>query len=220
MKTPREILLQRHESANARLDAIRRNVLAAQESSIENVGATQHHTPKGLRPLAQGCEVGQSGSDRATLGTDAEKSFSLSSWCPSGKTGRRGPGRGGFLWGRFMGRVSATPTDSNAQSTFKFQEILSFLAMKLWQELFWPCRRVWIGLGAAWLVILALNLAAGQAPKLAVNKSARPSRETLMAVREQRRLLIQLLDSGVSASTPPPASMKPRGELRRTVMLG
>jgi ribosome-binding protein aMBF1 (putative translation factor) len=36
-------------------------------------------TPKGLRLLAQGCEVGQSGSDRATLGTNAKKSFSLSS---------------------------------------------------------------------------------------------------------------------------------------------
>src|SRR5258706_11698229 len=132
MKTPREILLQRHESANARLDAIRSNVLAAQESSVENVRATQHHTPKGLQPLPQGCEVGQSGSDRATLGTNAKKSFSLSSWCPSGKTGRKGPGRGGFLWGRFMESVSASPTDSNAQSTFKFQEILFFVGIKLW----------------------------------------------------------------------------------------
>src|SRR5438445_9101512 len=214
MKTPREILLQRHESANARLDAIRKNVLAAQESSIQSIQSSQLHTPKGLQPLAPGCEVGQSGSDRGTLGTNAKKSFSLSSWCPSGKTGRRGPGRGGFLWGRFTESVSASPTDSNAQSTFKFQEILSFVGIKLWQELFWPCRRVWIGLGAAWLVILALNLAAGQTPKLAVNKTTRPSRETLMAVREQRKLLIQLLDSGVSVSSAPPGPVRPRGELR------
>lgn len=113
-----------------------------------------------------------------------------------------------------------SPISSNAQSPFTVRETLSWLATKLWQELFWPCRRFWIGLGTAWLVILALNLTAGQTSKVAVNKTARPSRETLMAVREQRQLLIQLLDSGVSASTPPPASMKPRGELRETVMLG
>src|SRR5260370_38630269 len=49
-------------------------------------------TPKGLRPLAQGCE------ERATLGTNAKYSFSLSS-----RGGRRGPGRGGVPGGGFMG---------------------------------------------------------------------------------------------------------------------
>jgi len=182
MKTPREILLQRHEAAIARLDAIRRNVLAAQESSVENVRNTQNAVIKTEAPAPS------LPADRITLS----------------------PGV----------RVSVNSVRSTAQSSFTVQETLAWLAMKLWQELFWPCRRIWIGLGAAWLLILTLNLAVGQAPKLVINKTARPSRETLMAVREQRKLLIQLLDSGVSASTPPPASMKPRGELRGTIMLG
>jgi hypothetical protein len=186
MKTPREILLQRHQLAEARLDAVRKNVLAAQESTVESIQSTQNTV------ITTGTQIGSRKSDPITLS----------------------PGE------RAEVRVSVNSVNSPARSPLKVQEILSFLAMKLWQELFWPCRRVWIGLGAAWLVILALNLAAGQAPKLAVNKTARPSRETLMAVREQRQLLIQLLDSGVSASTPPPTSVRPRGELRGTVMLG
>jgi hypothetical protein len=61
-------------------------------------------TPKGLRPLAQGCE------ERATLGTSAKKSLSLSS-----HGGRRGPGRGGVPCGRFMGRVRVNTMCTVAQ---------------------------------------------------------------------------------------------------------
>ena len=186
MKTPREILLQRHQSAQTRLDAIRKNVLAAQESAVESIRPTQN----------------------AVITTEAPVRFHPAEHITLSPGEREGV------------RASVNTVNSPAQSTLKAQEILSFLAMKLWQELFWPCRRVWIGLGAAWLVILILNLAAGQTPKLAVNTTARPTRETLMAVREQRRFFIQLLDPGVSASTAPPASVRPRGELRGTVMLG
>ena len=35
----------------------------------------------------------------------------------------------------------------------------SFLE-QLWMELFWSCRRAWLGLAAAWAVVLVLNLAA------------------------------------------------------------
>jgi hypothetical protein len=182
MKTPREILLQRHESAKTRLDVIRKNVLAAQESSIESIRPTQNAV------ITTEAPVRSHPAEHITLS----------------------PGE----------RVSVNSVRSPTQGTSRVQEILSFLAMKLWQELFWPCRRVWIGLGAAWLVILTLNLAAGQAPNLAANRTARPSREILMAVREQRQLLIQLLDSGVSASSVPPGPLRPRGELRGTVMLG
>ena len=50
-------------------------------------------TPKGLRQLAQGCEAGQSGSDRATLGTNATDFFSLPRSFRPLKSGR-GLGRG------------------------------------------------------------------------------------------------------------------------------
>src|SRR5258708_29589083 len=62
-------------------------------NGISRIGPLNLSTPKGLRPLAQGCE------ERATLGTNAKKSFSLSS-----RSGRRGPGRGGVPWGTFMVR--------------------------------------------------------------------------------------------------------------------
>jgi hypothetical protein len=56
------------------------------QNGISRIEPLNLSTPKGLQPPAQGCE------ERATLGTNAKKSFSLSS-----RGGRRGPGRGGFL---------------------------------------------------------------------------------------------------------------------------
>src|SRR5216684_2565449 len=72
-------------------------------------------TPKGLRQLAQGCE------ERATLGNNATESFPLSS-----RGGRRGPGRGGFPWARFMGRASVHHIPHGLVSP-KTSETASFL---------------------------------------------------------------------------------------------
>jgi len=139
MKTPREILFERHQSAEPRLDAIRRQVLA------------EH------------------------LKTDA--------------------------------------ADGNRQRQPSFS--LPFVLAKLWQELVWPCRRFWIGVAAVWVVILALALiTTAEAPKVAAYKPPAPNPEVLMALREQRNLLDQLLEPVAPppvSSSPPPG---PRSERR------
>jgi hypothetical protein len=140
MKTPREILFERHQSAQPKLDALRRKALS-------------------------GC-------------AEAIVSSEMS-------------GRLGTLFS------------------------LSRVPMKLWQELIWPCRRIWGGLATIWFVLLMLNLNMDERPAVAMRTSTLTP-EVLLALREQRELLAQLLDSSPppAASPAPPAAHGPRSELR------
>ena len=52
---------------------------------------------------------------------------------------------------------------------------LSCLVRTFWMESLWPWRRVWLGLSALWLVILAVNLASPNAPQVAGAKKPQPN---------------------------------------------
>jgi hypothetical protein len=95
-----------------------------------------------------------------------------------------------------------------------------FVAMKLWQELIWPCRRVWFGMAAIWFVVLAINLATNESPKVANSQMPPATPEVMAALREQKQLLVQLLEPVAPSSTPPAAAPRPRSEKRETVLLG
>ena len=146
MKTPREILLERHRNAESKLDAIRREVLAEfvqTEPTVER------------RP---------------------------------------------------------TPP------TFSF----SLLAAKLWRELVWPCRRIWAGMAATWMVILGLHLAAGsgEATRVTVNHVSKPGPEIVAAVRERRELMAQLLDPFTPLPVARPKVPGPRGSAHFSLIIG
>ena len=120
MKTPRELLLERHREAQPLLDAIRNEICAG----------LKDHRPS-----------------------------------PAGNT------------------------------TFALE---GFLTMA-WQELFVSCRRYWVGLGAAWCVIV-LSIVVGQSGggRVQVVAAQRPE-PVLQAMREQEQLRAELLGS---SSTP------------------
>ncbi len=143
MKTPRELLLERHQSAEAKLKTIRADDLARHARASAN-----------------------------QLGHQLPSSLSLAS-----------------------------------------------AARQFWQESIWPWRRVWLGLASVWLVLLALNLASDEGPKMARHKTPPPDPELMAALREQRRLMLELLEP----SAPPPASLPkipgPRSEQRQTMVL-
>ena len=122
MKTPREVLLQRHQAANPKLDRIRRN---------------------------------------------------------------------------FVVELTPRPT--------REPNVTIALVLKLWRELFWPCRRTWAGMAAVWLAILVFNLTHAERGQIVTAKSTTPPEEMRLAFQEQRRVLEEIIGSTppVSAAEPP-----------------
>ena len=126
----------------------------------------------------------------------------------------------------------AACTRSAAQASRQRQPSISLsaIARQFWQETFWPWRRVWAGVAASWLVILALNLATGDTPRTASIKPPRPDPEVLAVLQQQEQLLTQLLGPGApplvsrlrtpgprSAAEPPPARNEGAGRRETTL---
>ena len=137
MKTPREILLKRHQAAAPKLDAIRREIVDAEFN------------------------VGQA-----------------SSLSPSEKIRRPETGRMPVL-------------------------------LLIWRELIFPCRRIWIGLAAAWIVILTVNFSMHDHSPTVAMKSA-PTVEMIMAWRQQERLLSELIGPNETRAAEPPKPFAPQ----------
>ena len=79
---------------------------------------------------------------------------------------------------------------------------------QLWMELFWSCRRAWLGLVSAWALILILNLTARPAATTATDLASRtpPTTEIRLALAEQARLRAELLGTD---QRPPAQARKP-----------
>ncbi len=92
--------------------------------------------------------------------------------------------------------------------------LICFFARKLWEELVVPSRRIWVGLAAAWMVLLAVNLQMNHSQR----NSASSVRTVAAAVKEQRQILTELvqrpLPGPVLAS--PSEAIRPRSD-RRTL---
>jgi hypothetical protein len=134
VKTPRDILFHRHQSADAKLDQIRRDVVS-----------------KLVRPVAP---------------------------------------------------RKASP--------------LVFVLLKLWQELIWPCRRVWAGLAALWLLMLGVNVSLRDPGQITRTSAASPA-VMMTTWQQQERLLAELSEphqTRAITSPPKPAAPQPRSDRR------
>jgi hypothetical protein len=83
-----------------------------------------------------------------------------------------------------------------------------------WRELIFPCRRIWTGLAAAWILILIVNVSQRDGSQLMMAKSA-PTAEMMMTFRDQQKLLNELLadrSPPMDAGRPRIFSPKPRTE--------
>lgn len=63
---------------------------------------------------------------------------------------------------------------------------------KLWLELVWPCRRIWIGLAAVWVLLIIVNVSQRDDSHTLTAKSLPPA-GMMMAYRDQEKLLNELL---------------------------
>ena len=81
------------------------------------------------------------------------------------------------------------------------------------RELLWPCPQAWAGLAAAWMVILFLNMASREPVQAAKTSKAAPAPELLIALKEHRRLLAELIGTPTVVEPPKPFEPRPRSEI-------
>jgi hypothetical protein len=85
----------------------------------------------------------------------------------------------------------------------------------LWQELIFPSRRIWSGLAAVWIALVAFNLA--QRESIPAGRVV--SAPVQMSAREQQRLMNELFADRLpvmDADRPKTFTPKPRTEISQT----
>ena len=93
--------------------------------------------------------------------------------------------------------------------------VASFLGCsnKFWLELIWPCRRIWSGLAAVWILLFIVNFSQHDGSRVVIAKSTTMGMMTTF--RDQQKLLNELFADRsvpVEAERPRIFSPKPRTE--------
>jgi hypothetical protein len=83
----------------------------------------------------------------------------------------------------------------------------------LWHNLFLPSRRIWTGLAAVWIIILAANFSLRDNQPMTMAKSTAP--EIVPSLQQQEQLLTKLTGSDESAAADPQKSYTPRPSSQR-----
>jgi hypothetical protein len=112
--------------------------------------------------------------------------------------------------------VSGLNNEVTKEQSWQVSLVASFLgcSSKLWLELVWPCRRIWTGLAAVWILLFIVNFSQRDGSQTMMAKSA-PTAEMMMTFRDQQNLLNELLaDRSLPADAGRPRiySPKPRTE--------
>jgi hypothetical protein len=80
--------------------------------------------------------------------------------------------------------------------------------------LLWPHPKAWAGLVAIWVVILTLQIASRDRTEIVARNTPPPSPEMLIVLRQQRRLLAELVERPESHAAEPPKAIPPRPRSR------
>jgi hypothetical protein len=111
-------------------------------------------------------------------------------------------------------------TEQNANQPVEIRAPFAIRVVQvLWRELFLPCRGIWAGLAAVWMVILVLNMPAGEKHGRLARVTSSPDRQVLAVLREQREMLAQFVEPMIPSPAIRPKTPGPRGELVQTVTL-
>jgi hypothetical protein len=85
----------------------------------------------------------------------------------------------------------------------------------LWRELILPSHRIWTGLAAIWVLILAVNFSLRDNSQSTAANSLASSPEIMMTYQQQERLLAELMDSSEPQVAEPPKTFNPRPKTQR-----
>jgi hypothetical protein len=91
---------------------------------------------------------------------------------------------------------------------------LNLLPM-IWRELIFPCRRIWAGLAAIWILIFVVNFSQRDPSELMARKTPRPSPEMILTFGQQERLLAELIGPDETRIAEPPKTFFPRPSSER-----
>lgn len=89
-----------------------------------------------------------------------------------------------------------------------------------WRELIWPSRRIWAGLAAVWVLMIAANVSMrDRTPTVAMKSASGPV--MILSFRQQERLLTELLgpDEPRAAGPATPLVPRPRSEGRFEILM-
>jgi hypothetical protein len=96
---------------------------------------------------------------------------------------------------------------------------LVLAATTFWRESIRPWRRVWAGLAAIWIAILALQISSTEHPGTSAKFAASSATQALAAWQERNRLLAQFLGPDAPRLVLKPALPGPRSELRQEYLV-
>ena len=123
--------------------------------------------------------------------------------------------------------LKASPPDWRAEILAAAQPVTPTVARDLprravqpwWQTLFWPHPKAWGGLAAVWLIILGLQLSQRDDAPVRTEKSAPPSAETLVELRQQQRMLAELLGAHELPTADRPKTTSPQPHAQRSEIM-
>ena len=94
------------------------------------------------------------------------------------------------------------------------------LPTAIWRELIWPARRIWTGLVAVWILILAANFSMRDRSELKMASSP-TSQEIIVAFRQEQRLMNELIgpNDPQTAEAPTPRPPRPASERHKELVM-
>lgn len=89
------------------------------------------------------------------------------------------------------------------------------LMTNLWREVIWRCRLAWIGMAAAWVMLVMINHQANSSTTPVVSARTRPAPQAIRIFEEQRQYLVELLQPEVPVAPAPAERPRPQPRSER-----
>ena len=107
-----------------------------------------------------------------------------------------------------LANCRGSKVEGRGQGSFLFSTLVSRLS-----TVFWPNPKAWAGLAAIWVFIFILNFSTRDKTPLVAEKVSPPSPEVLVELKQQQRLLAELMGpTAMSDADRPKFVPKPRSE--------
>jgi hypothetical protein len=87
------------------------------------------------------------------------------------------------------------------------------------REIFWPAPAAWAGLAAVWILIFAVDFSMRDTTPVMTEKAAPPSPEVVVELKQQQRMLAELIGASQARDAEPPRFLPlPRSERAEILM--